>query len=53
LQEIRWETRLEVRHLLDVSEGLVEVHLRRVGSQLGIPGGDRLHDEKVLGSGGG
>ena len=53
MQQIRLETRLEVRHLLDVSEGLVEVYLRRVGSEFGIPGGDRPHDEKVLGSGGG
>ena len=53
MQQIRLETRLEVRHLLDVSEGLVEVYLRRVGSEFGIPGGDRPHDEKMLGSGGG
>ena len=53
MQQIRLETRLEIRHLLDVSEGLVEVYLRRVGSEFGIPGGDRPHDEKMLGSGSG
>ena len=53
MQQIRLENRLEIRHLLDVSEGLVEVYLRRVGSEFGIPGGDRPHDEKMLGSGSG
>ena len=31
----------------------MEVYLRRVSRKFGIPGGDRLHDEKVLGSSGG
>ena len=31
----------------------MEVYLRGVGSEFGIPRGDRPHDEKVLGSGGG